>query len=184
MVHPAAPGSFQPGLPGGPCAPTSVIADLHETTPPLVQGAVRPGTYTAQLRDAMTNAVVGTMNFIAQTPAGNTFHGPGPSRIGWSSSGSWIIDLQTAIVLGQLWVYSVFRACVLNSSVNAANPVIFEQLNALDQVIATTLFTALICQDIQILAATRRLRLRGTGLGLFADANGFGGNGAQVPQPL
>jgi len=172
---PPAPGSFQPGQPGAPCPPTSVIMDLTQSTPALTPGAVAAGTYVVKVVDAATNAVVGTTNLIAQGAAGTTFYGTGPSRIGWNStSGSWLID-RNATILGALWIYNVMTVCILNSALSTNNPVFLEQLDALNQVVATLIITQLICSNVALVPTARWLRIRG-GMG-FADANGFRGDG-------
>jgi hypothetical protein len=137
---------------------------------------VSPGTYSVQLRDATTNAVVGAMNFIAQ---GTTFYGASPPRVGWSgANGSWIFDLNSAVVNGVAWLFTTWRLCVINTAVNAQNPVVLEQLDAANNVLATLNIIDLVaCQNIALLAATMKLRLSRSGLNSSADANGFGGTG-------
>jgi len=88
--HTPAPGSFQPGSPGGACPSTNVTVNLTSSTPTLNPGVVSPGTYSVQLRDAATNAVVGAMSFVA---AGTAFYGSSPSRVGWSG-GRRFVDSQ------------------------------------------------------------------------------------------
>ena len=88
-AHPG-PGSFQPGSPGGACPSTNVTVNLTSSTPTLNPGVVSPGTYSVQLRDAATNAVVGAMSFVA---AGTAFYGSSPSRVGWSG-GRRFVDSQ------------------------------------------------------------------------------------------
>jgi hypothetical protein len=125
-----------------------------------------------KLLDAVSNAIVGSMKFTAQ---GTAFYGMGPSRIGWNSTnGSWLLDRQ-ATVLGALWLFSTFQVCLLNSAISTGNPVYLEQLDALNQVIATLIVTQLICSNVALQPTARWLRIRG-GLS-SADANGFRGDG-------
>jgi hypothetical protein len=193
---PAAPGSFQPGLPGGPCPSTNVTVNLTSSTPTLSQGLVQPGTYAVQLRDAATNAVVGAMNFIAQ---GTTFYGATPPRIGWSgANGSWLQDLGSAMVNGAPWKFTSWRVCIINTQVSTSAPVLVEELDAnmnvlafrplaspiageVDGVSARQVTSLLPCQDFLLQAFTRYIRLRMSGLGSSADANAMGGTGGPIP---
>jgi subtilase family serine protease len=134
---------------------------------------------TPLVDQADMNTVVGQIEIEAVT--GPNYYGSSPFRLGWGGLAAWILRLNSATVLGQRWIFTAFTVCLLNSVVNATNPVFAEQLNAAGQVIATTLLTQLACVNIQVLAAAYAIRLRGTGSGSSADANGFGGPGMQVP---
>ena len=190
-----APGSFQPGLPGGPCPSTNVAVNLTSSTPALVQGVVQPGTYSVQLVDAVSSAVVGAMNFIAQ---GTAFYGNTPPRIGWSgANGSWLSDLGSAVVGGAPWKFTSWRVCIINTQVSASSPVLVEELDAsmnvlafrtmtrsspigttADGVSARAVTTLTPCQDFVVNVLTRYIRLRMSGMGSSADANAMGGTGA------
>lgn len=191
-----APGSFQPGLPGGPCPSNNVTVNLASATPALNPGLVPPGTYSVQLRDAVSNIVVGTMNFIAQ---GTAFYGSSPSRIGWSGgSGSWLANVGSAVVGGAPWKFTSWRVCIINTQVSAGSPVLVEELDANMNVLAfrTTasppsgaspagisaraVTSLLPCQDFFLNVLTIYIRLSMSGLGSSADANAMGGNGAPV----
>lgn len=180
-------GSFQPGLPGGPCPTSNVSVNLTSTSPPLSPGQVSPGNYTMQLLDAATNAVVGSMRFVA---AATAFYGDLPARLGWSS-GSWTADLASAMVNNQPWTFSSWRVCVLNTQASMTNPVFVEELDANGQVlgfrtitpaearsfdpgdVASRPVTSPQCLDITLNANTRSVRHRGAG----GDINTMGGVG-------
>ena len=195
---PPAPGSFQPGLPGGPCPSTNVLISMTNTTPALSPGGVSPGTYAMQLLDAVTSAVVGSINFVG---AGTIFYGLNAPRLGWNgANGSWTADLTTAVVGGAPWTFKTWRVCIINTNVDANNPVFVEELDANGAVLAFRTITRasitastrgdisarsvtalLPCQDFPLNVNTKKVRHRGSGLMSSADANGFGGTGTPPP---
>jgi hypothetical protein len=166
-----------------PQTTTEVILDLTSSNPPLVPGVVQPGTYTVGLQDAATMAVVGTIDLVAEGPSGQTFYGndapSGGPRVGWDGSmGSWLADLSSAIVNGAAWVFDTWEFCIVNSSVDGSNPVVFEELDDADMAVATTNVTSLTpCQNVTLNKATKKVRKKKSGKGKFADARGFRGKG-------
>ncbi|NOT08116.1 MAG: hypothetical protein HOP28_07915, partial [Gemmatimonadales bacterium] len=177
--------SFVPGLPGNGCVvpPAQVQINLTSSNPPLNPGVVAPGTYVVQLQDAATQAVVGTINLIAQGPAGNTFYGnntPSGPRLGWTGSlGSWVIDLASAIVNGAPYTFTSWQECVVNTTVDASNPVLIEELDQSDVVVATTKVTSLTpCADIPLTKGTKKIRNSKSGKGSSADKKDMKGKGS------
>lgn len=191
-----APGSFMDGMMGGPCPTEDVNVDFTVVSPPWSPGVVPPGTYSVGLRNAATNAIVGAMNFTAEGPFGNAFFGNPPPRVGWVKGvGSWLADMASAIVDGQPWQFTTWRVCVLDPTVDEANPVIVEQLDASDAVLArptalrivgatpdTPLLrnkTAQGCTEDPVEPGAVKQRHRGGGRGGSSDINGMGGRGGR-----
>ena len=143
---------------------------------PVQTGVVPNGTYI-QTMLSTDQVPVGTIQLSTDGPEGTHFRGQNPDRIGWSGSSGWIFDLSSATANGLPYHFVSWHQCILNTTLNAGNPVNIEQLNGTGAVIATTPVTALLpCPDIVLNAATVKIRMRMTGAGTSADANTFVGS--------
>ncbi|HEY5544870.1 MAG TPA: hypothetical protein VIK50_02345 [Gemmatimonadaceae bacterium] len=100
------------------------------------------------------------------------------------------------------WKFTSWRMCIINTIVNAANPVLVEELDANMNVLAFRTMTSvptlganrdgiaarqvtslLPCQDFLLNVLTIYVRWRLSGSGTSADANAFGGTGLPLPPP-
>lgn len=178
------PPLFNPGTPGVDCTPPPPPADEDvdiRIDLPVQSGAVPAGNYLWSLLDQVA-AVVGSIPVAGVGPANSLFTAQNPSRIGWSSAGSWVFDVANAIVGGSPFEVSIFSICIINASVDQANPVFIRELDANGLVVATTEVTVAAapivagalasgpgCPDITLTTNTKKVRVEGTGKGPFGD---------------
>jgi hypothetical protein len=158
---------------------SNVVVNLATATPQMGPSMVASGTYAVQLRDSTTGAELGTVNFTASGEVGFFIQ---PPRIAWNGArGTWVIDLESAMVSGVPFDFTSFRLCVLLTQVDAQNPVMVEERDPVNVVVvARPVVSLLPCLDFVLNPLTKYIVLRLSGTSTLAMAGSFGGIGVPV----